>query len=205
MVLTVDISELSAASALCELPDGFAAIVPSGGVHDCRPEDMEALRTAAAGMLAGETRAAVGCADLEFELARLVLTALDRGRSALPPPSSRMRDRAIANAVDLIRAGGAQDLSVPELCRAVGASERTLRYAFAEHTGLSPQTYMKTVRLARVRAALKTLDSTSRNVGDVAAQWGFWHVGQFARDYRRMFGELPSATLASRWGRTNTT
>jgi len=29
----------------------------------------------------------------------------------------------------------------------------------------------------------------------VANAWGFWHMGQFARDYRRLFGELPSDTL----------
>jgi transcriptional regulator GlxA family with amidase domain len=28
--------------------------------------------------------------------------------------------------------------------------------------------------------------------GDVANAWGFWHMGQFARNYKRQFGELPS-------------
>jgi AraC family ethanolamine operon transcriptional activator len=32
-------------------------------------------------------------------------------------------------------------------------------------------------------------------VADIAIRWGFWHMGQFARDYRAMFGELPSETL----------
>jgi AraC-like DNA-binding protein len=32
-------------------------------------------------------------------------------------------------------------------------------------------------------------------VQDVAAHWGFWHLGQFAQDYKRLFGELPSTTL----------
>jgi AraC family transcriptional regulator, ethanolamine operon transcriptional activator len=29
----------------------------------------------------------------------------------------------------------------------------------------------------------------------VATDWGFWHMGHFARDYRAMFGESPSRTL----------
>jgi AraC family transcriptional regulator, ethanolamine operon transcriptional activator len=33
-------------------------------------------------------------------------------------------------------------------------------------------------------------------IGDIANTWGFWHMGQFAADYRRQFGELPSETLA---------
>ncbi|NOR23809.1 MAG: helix-turn-helix domain-containing protein [Desulforhopalus sp.] len=30
---------------------------------------------------------------------------------------------------------------------------------------------------------------------DVSNVWGFWHMGQFAADYRNLFGELPSETL----------
>ncbi|WP_338353092.1 hypothetical protein [Thalassolituus oleivorans] len=29
----------------------------------------------------------------------------------------------------------------------------------------------------------------------VAANWGFWHPGQFAKDYKQLFGENPSETV----------
>jgi AraC family ethanolamine operon transcriptional activator len=32
-------------------------------------------------------------------------------------------------------------------------------------------------------------------VQDVAAAWGFWHLSQFATDYRKLFGTRPSDTL----------
>jgi AraC family ethanolamine operon transcriptional activator len=32
-------------------------------------------------------------------------------------------------------------------------------------------------------------------VVDIAAQYGFWHMGQFSKDYKNLFGELPSSTL----------
>jgi hypothetical protein len=32
---------------------------------------------------------------------------------------------------------------------------------------------------------------------EVFKQWGFWHMGQFAKDYKFMFGQLPSETLNS--------
>ena len=34
-------------------------------------------------------------------------------------------------------------------------------------------------------------------VGTFAARWGFQHMSQFSRDYRRFFGQLPSETLRS--------
>jgi hypothetical protein len=33
-------------------------------------------------------------------------------------------------------------------------------------------------------------------VSAVANRWGFWHLGQLAADYRNLFDELPSETLA---------
>jgi AraC family transcriptional regulator, ethanolamine operon transcriptional activator len=41
-------------------------------------------------------------------------------------------------------------------------------------------------------------DPRSTRVIDVATEWGFWHMGHFAHDYRVMFGEAPSQTLLNR-------
>ena len=54
---------------------------------------------------------------------------------------------------------------------------------------------MKYYRLNAVRSALKRMDSAQVMVADIANEKGFWHMGQFAKDYRQMFGELPSDTL----------
>jgi AraC family ethanolamine operon transcriptional activator len=51
---------------------------------------------------------------------------------------------------------------------------------------------LATVRHKLIKAGPDTL------VNDVANRWGFWHMGRFASDYRRQFGELPSETLKSR-------
>ena len=32
-------------------------------------------------------------------------------------------------------------------------------------------------------------------ISDIANHWGFWHMGGFASDYKKQFGELPSQTL----------
>jgi AraC family ethanolamine operon transcriptional activator len=83
-------------------------------------------------------------------------------------------------------------ISVPELCAATGVSRRALQYAFEDVLHLSPVTYLRAMRLNRVRAEL--LAGCADSVGDIAARWGFWHLSRFAAEYRELFGELPSAT-----------
>jgi AraC-like DNA-binding protein len=54
------------------------------------------------------------------------------------------------------------------------------------------------VRLNHVRRRLLSPEWKSRTISRIALDCGFWHLSQFAADYRRMFGETPSATRAAR-------
>ncbi len=92
-----------------------------------------------------------------------------------------------------------EDLNYPwtiqDLCKRLYVSQRTLRYAFQECLGVSPMAYLKTQRLKQVRHQLEASKPHQTTVTDIASQWGFWHMGQFAQDYRKLFGECPSETL----------
>ena len=46
-----------------------------------------------------------------------------------------------------------------------------------------------------VQRALLVADPLRTTVTEVAMHFGFFHLGQFARDYRQAFQELPSETL----------
>lgn len=87
------------------------------------------------------------------------------------------------------------DLTLSDLVEVSGMSARTLYSRFSEAHGIGPMAYLKRVRLTRCRDNLLAADPEALFVGDVAANWGFYHLSSFARDYRRQFGELPSATL----------
>jgi AraC family ethanolamine operon transcriptional activator len=52
---------------------------------------------------------------------------------------------------------------------------------------------MIAIRLTGVR---KLLRQGKTSVTVAAGQLGFWHLSQFSADYKRMFDELPSETLA---------
>jgi len=136
--------------------------------------------------------------ELGFELPARILEAVAAGRKATPKLVARKSDKVLESALTLIRHSPSEPLTVRDLSRAVGASERTLRYAFTERYGVPPKAYLKVVRLHGVRRALRSADPRTTRVADTANRWGFWHMGDFAADYRRLFGELPSKTLARR-------
>jgi AraC family ethanolamine operon transcriptional activator len=84
-------------------------------------------------------------------------------------------------------------ISVPELCTVFHVSRRTLQYAFDRVLGIGPNAYLKILRLNGVRRDLMRRD-TRIAIQQAASDWGFWHFSQFAKDYRTLFDELPSAT-----------
>jgi AraC-like DNA-binding protein len=88
-----------------------------------------------------------------------------------------------------------EHVSVSDLCRVAGASERSLQYAFREVMGMSPVAYLTRLRLHRVREGLLAGTHGSTTVTTEALNRGFWHFGEFSRAYKDCFGELPSDTL----------
>jgi len=107
------------------------------------------------------------------------------------------RTRALMATLDFIEQHQADAITVGDICKATGLAERTLRRAFLERFGIAPKSYLQRLRLSRARDQLSTL-STGNSITDVANNLGFWHMGNFARDYRRLFGELPSETWRRR-------
>ena len=76
-----------------------------------------------------------------------------------------------------------------EICAAVGCKTRTLIYAFELTFGLTPMKYFKVLRLNAVARHIAM--TPGRRIFDIAADYGFWHMGHFGADYKAMFGETP--------------
>ncbi|MGE0723393.1 MAG: helix-turn-helix domain-containing protein [Alphaproteobacteria bacterium] len=108
--------------------------------------------------------------------------------------------RIVAAAEDFLAASGSRPIYLGELCRALGVSERKLHGAFAIACGVSPHAYLKYRRLLMVRRVLRAGGGSAGLVKSAALAHGFWHLGNFARDYRAYFGEGPSETLRAGQG-----
>ena len=112
--------------------------------------------------------------------------------------SSRQRHRLIERADAYVRANCDRLVTVSELCTTLSTSRRALQIGFQEVLGISPHAYIRAVSLNGVRSQLKNPESPYGSVQDAAAAYGFWHMSQFAVDYRQLFGERPSDTLKRR-------
>lgn len=134
-------------------------------------------------------------AELEYELVSLLVQTIRSTPSAEIWKPNRKRDMAVEQIQRIVIQSDNKLFSVGDLCAATQVSQRTLRYAFLERFGVTPKAYLKAIRLNGVRRELKRSSSLNTRINKIALDWGFWHMGQFAADYRRHFGELPSQTL----------
>lgn len=135
--------------------------------------------------------------ELECALPGHLMETIVASKETPKRPELRTRHLALRKAVDFINASTGKVITVNDLCRITGVSERTLQYVFKEHFGISPKRYLINVRLNAVRKAMRRSVSGEVTVTDIAYRFGFWHMGQFAADYRKLFGESPSKTIKS--------
>jgi AraC-like DNA-binding protein len=145
--------------------------------------------------------AEAGCwgEGLRRKLFALVGVLLNETPPAAAPPHVSCSQSIMKDALDFMMAHLTEPLTLLELCRACGRSKRSMIYHFTDALGITPMAYFKLQRLNAVRRALKAADPRTTRVLDIAADFGFYHMGHFAVDYRELFGVLPSITLAAPW------
>jgi transcriptional regulator GlxA family with amidase domain len=95
---------------------------------------------------------------------------------------------------DYIEAHWDQPITIEAVAQVVHASARSIFDSFRKSRGHSPMAFVKQVRLRHARQML-TSPEPGTTVASVACYCGFGNLGNFAKDYRKAFGELPSETL----------
>lgn len=131
--------------------------------------------------------------ELETELITGLLNAAMESSGKVDRAPIRTRSRAVLSATDFIEDNKFDPITIRDICENTHVSVRTLNRAFRERYGIGPKTYANRRRLVGVNKELLTRRKID-SISNVAYRWGFWHTGQFARDYRKHFGELPSET-----------
>jgi AraC-like DNA-binding protein len=80
-------------------------------------------------------------------------------------------------------------VTLADVCKSVGISERSLRRQFASTVGMSWEEYRQRLR---IHLALDDLDDTTKSIGTIAADSGYENPAAFARAFRSIMGMSPS-------------
>lgn len=108
------------------------------------------------------------------------------------------RAEIIRKAQQFLERYAGEAVKVLSLAVAAEVSNRTLHNAFMEEYGVSPKRFLHLRLLDAARRELVRCDPRFTRVTEVASRLGIWEWGRFARDYRVIYGELPSETLRRR-------
>lgn len=110
----------------------------------------------------------------------------------LPSGQGARWQRAVQDAIDIIRSERNGDLSIAALSRRVGLNECYLKRAFRQHTGQSIASF---VRQERLNTALALLEEGQMSVHEVARHVGYANPSHFARAFLCTHGYRPSEVL----------
>lgn len=180
--------------------------LPTHGYRNLRLKGADSLNLQAAFSRALEagSRMSAGIHDwaalraVESSLLATVVQAMTRQRGDSRTEeriARRMRVVRLAEQFLVTHAEG--PFRIEALAAATETSERSLEYLFQEVYGVSPRDWFLSARLHRVRRDLVQASNANGGVAAAANRWGIKHLGRFAGEYRKMFGELPSRTLAN--------
>jgi AraC-like DNA-binding protein len=86
-------------------------------------------------------------------------------------------------------------LYVPQVCAALGISQKTLQNYCHQHLGVSPDRYLRNRRMLMARRQLLRASPGQKTVAQIATDAGFFELGRFSVAYHELFGEPPKATL----------
>ncbi|ARC58374.1 HTH-type transcriptional activator RhaS [Frondihabitans sp. 762G35] len=173
---------------------------PLDFAHAVVPE-VEALRrwrstvTMVARTVIGQEPTPLLLSEAKRLAATTLLDTFAHGGTPIPPAVLLPRNGRLRVAVEYIHAHAHLPISSGTVAEAAGLSVRGLQSAFASQLDTTPNAYLRDVRLDHVHADLLALESREATVTDVAARWGFAHLGRFAAAYAARFGERPAETL----------
>lgn len=117
---------------------------------------------------------------------------LAEAKDIKPKKNTLRRTSILKQAEEMMRNSLYSELTISDICQEVGVTKRTLEYIFKDFYQMSPHHYFKKLRLNALHQRLHR-DPHPPLTCKIAEELGVFHRGQLARDYYKLFGQLPSA------------
>ncbi len=126
-------------------------------------------------------------------LSTLVMTQPSNYLEELTHPRTLFLPRHIRKAEAFIKSNLSRSLTSSEIAQNSNVSTRSLFDGFRDYLHTTPAAF---AREARLKAARDDLLKADDSIAVIARRWGYSHSGHFARQYKRVFGEAPTHTVA---------
>lgn len=139
--------------------------------------------------------------QFEQTMLTMLLTGFKHSYSdAVDAMSQPACPRHVARAYDFMVRMAEEPITLQDIAKVSGVSQRALHDGFKRFKGASPMACLRAIRMQLAREAL--LDAQEgADVTRIAHRCGFVHMGRFAKAYHEIFNERPSQTLRKAMGR----
>jgi transcriptional regulator GlxA family with amidase domain len=107
----------------------------------------------------------------------------------------------VKQAIDYAHAHVRDDLTMSDVSKALGTSERHLHRLFKQEMHVTASEYLKNLKMEE---AHKLLTTTSLSIKEVGSRTGFNYMWAFTRAFKRHWGSLPSIVREKARGRPKT-
>jgi AraC-like DNA-binding protein len=133
--------------------------------------------------------------QLEQTLIALLLSGVDHSyRDALQATGKSICPKHVLKAYQYMVDHAQESITMEDLTRITGVSGRALYDGFRRFKGAPPRASLNAIRMEGAHRDLIKADDRD-DVTVIAQRWGFFHLGRFASNYEKIFGEKPSHTL----------
>lgn len=191
LTLELDLSEISKIMSEMNLPNNSSKKEGRGiGIGKLSENLLDAIERLVA-LLDNQSDIAVLAPVIKKEIYyRLLLEG--QGHRLQKILSAGTQTNKISNAIDWLKNNFNKPFYTKQLASNVGMSESSFHHHFKALTALSPLQYQKKVRLneAKRLMLIEKLD-----VADASFRVGYESPTQFAREYKRMFGNSPAKDI----------
>ena len=107
---------------------------------------------------------------------------------------SYRHNHQIATVIHYIQKNHHKTIDVAELAGVANMSASSFHHHFKTVTRSSPVQYIKSIRLHRAK---RFIQDDAQSVSEAAFKVGYSSISQFSREYKRLFGVVPSRELVS--------
>jgi len=86
-------------------------------------------------------------------------------------------------------------IAIDDIAAATGVSARALQLAFQQFKDTTPLSYLRQMRMQKVRTELIAAKGLDVSVAAIAKRWGFSNAARFTALYLHTYGETPRQTI----------